>query len=221
MSVNCPHCKADLGTGYTTEETVKARVAELTTKITELTPLAEKGRQLDGVQAQLGKTSSALERFKHLAGRGITSDSKVRGLSRGYDDYLAEGGKEGFGDWLQNTASKDEFYAPHFAGSSGTGGIGTSSGETKSTGTGGGGQGSESSKGTGGAGGGETKADTKGIPSTGNGTGPGASAGATKTPQQIREYFRSPEYRALPPDKQKEKRIEMETAAKRPASAAT
>jgi hypothetical protein len=129
MSAACPHCTKDLGSGFVTQEQLEERIKtagknareDAAAARIELDSFKAKAAAHDGLaadktrlEAENAKLKKGNERTSALLGKGITLPATIRGLSRAYEDYVAEGGTAEFGAWLDADARQDPFLAPHF-----------------------------------------------------------------------------------------------------------
>jgi hypothetical protein len=234
MSANCPHCSQALGSGFVTQADLEERVKsagkaakdEAARLAGELAIAKVKAEGYDqalagrtAAEQELGKTKTQLERVGALASIGITQPSKVRGLSRGYEDYAAEAGDKAvpFAQWLAGPARQDEFYAPHFTGATQSTG---DAGQGKGAQDQGASAGKDAAQGKGGDQGQDAgKSAGKDMPRANSGAADPPAGQGIQTPAQIAAYFQSADFKALPPKDREAKIAELEkaVATKRPA----
>jgi hypothetical protein len=199
MSATCPHCKAELGSGFVTQDHLEERIRTAGKNARDDADGARKERDAmkakadahDGLAKANGELTAQLTRATRsvtLAARGITNPKAIRGFERAYEDHVGEEGAkaEAFESWLDGSAGEDPLLAPLLstsaAAGTGTGGSGAASGP---------------------------KDQPKGLPNPDHGAKAPPAKGGKMTSDQLRAHYSSPAYRALTPEKQREERARL------------
>lgn len=208
--MDCPHCSKKIE-GAVSQEVLRERLAAkdtestaLKTALTEAREKAKAAERLPEVERELNAIKAERQREEAFSAAGLPADPKVRaGFAAMYDSAMAgvaEAERKPFGDWLvAEEARTHPLLATHYpaTGAQGAGAGAGAAGAGTQAGTGA--QGAGAGAGAAGAGAQRTHA------SIDAGTG-GAPAGTLtiKTPDDLAKFFNSAEYRALPPEKQRE-----------------
>lgn len=232
MAANCPHCNEPIEklTGFVPEATLRERLknqaaakdAEITALSSRLTELEGKTTGYDAIVGerdtlkaeltglrQRGERTAALAELKLDAGLlehvEVLYNSAVAGQDEPPD----------FKTWLGEQGKAHPLLAPHVgrAGAAGAGGTGAGAGAGAGTGAG------AASGGAGGAGAGAGAGSASRLPDTAPGSDP-AGPGGKMTPEQVRAYFASAEYAALPRDAKKAKIAELKGVTAKSGAAA-
>jgi hypothetical protein len=205
VAYKCPKCSENIEEAVA-KSALDAKANENTQLKGELKTAQDKAkladdaaRERDEARAEITKRDQAAERSSAFTELGIPETVRG-GFEVIYGSEMA--GVEQpvpFKDWLTKEETKAHpLLGAHYKAqtSTGTGGTGSTTGTGQGARTGGTGQGGTTGTGTQRASGGLVHVD--------KGAGDPGSASTPKTAAEVQKYLRSPEYRALPLDKQKE-----------------
>lgn len=239
MPYHCPSCKAEIPGGLSQEEHVERLAAkneenkQLKAQLTAAQQAAKEASELkaerDRLTAEISKRDRAAERAAAFDAAGIPNTPAIRkGFELVYDSEMSGIEKPAaFNDWLGNDETqKHPLLSVHYAkpqqaasgqqsqsqgqqaGTAAQGASGQQSqGQSQSQSQG---QGQSQSQGQQGGTaqqaarlqGGLTNVDRGASTASNTDTGP-------RTSDEVQKYFRSPEYRALPLDKQRERKAQL------------
>jgi len=208
--MKCPHCQADVDNAVTKEfmnteiaNRLAAKNAENTALKESLATAQERAgnydaiiKERDQLKGQVSQMEQRVARDQAYGTAGVAADPKVRQVFEMlYESYKVDAGDEAqpFEEWL--TADEGAKAHPLLAG------------QFQAQGQG---QGQAQGQGHGQGQGQEKPPNTLPRPNPG-GDPPGPSR---MTPQQVQEYLRSPEYRAMSLEDQRKKMAELQAQAR-------
>lgn len=212
----CPSCSH----GYTIQEAgdqaklearIKAKGDEAKRLAAELERTKRDAGDVGAIRAERDQLRSTIETMKSEAqvstayrNAGIPDDDGIRdGFRAIYQSQMAdvgEGERTPFSEWLASDAAKNHvLLSPHYSDPGGHA-------ETKGTESGQAGESGQGSEGV------EviTRRAPRHLPNTEAGTvNPGTAKHQPKTPEELRAYLRSPEFKSLPREKRREIKTEL------------